>query len=1385
MRLITACLAFSMLGPGVLWGQAIVPLNLANTAPRNDDGSAGPIPLGIDGESGINFFGQSFTQVYVNTNGNLTFSYALSAYTPDGLATGVGQPIIAPFFADVDTNPGGSPIMYGNATVNGFPAFVVNYVNVAYYDAADKLNSFQVILLDRSDTGAGNFDIEFNYGSIQWETGSASGGEDGLGGYSAVVGYSNGLSGANDVYYQLPGSLVPGSFINGGPLALMTHSVGSVVPGRYVFQVRNGVVSTPPMGPGAGALTVTGADLGTIPAGAAFSASISVSGGTPPYAFSSPGGLPPGITVNGSQVAGTPTQPGSYSIGIQVTDSVGASGSANISFSVFGFTSGSLPPGIPLVPYLASVGVSGGTPPYAFSFSGLPSGLSGTSSGNIQGTVRAPVTAQVGVTATDSTGVSASETLPLTFAAPAPIAVPSQTLQAGQLATTYAQTLNATGGAPPYTFTLSSGSLPQGLTLRPGGTVEGIPAQTGTFSFGVRATDYTGGSAVGAVSVTIAPPPLTLMPSGGALASGVAKVDYPEQTIAASGGAGGYQFAVTAGSLPGGLSLSSGGMITGTAAASGTFNFTVTATDTNSATASGMFSIMVRASSTDLLLSTSSLNFSLTTGATALPAAEQVGVQSTVVSTAIPYSVSVSPSTANWFTVMPSSGTTPSTFSVTLNSAALALAASTTPYQATISVTCASSAPCAGNSQQVTVSLNVMSQPPMLNTPTLVSFSTPASGPTSSSQSAALQNTGGGTIGISSISCADSWCSVSGTPGSIGPGATVSLNVTANPMGLAAGYYRSTIRIVSSVGTNVVPVTLFITELSSMALEPAGAQFQVSPGGTPSGPQQNFLVSVASATPVSYTASVSSNATWLTLGSTSGMASAAQPGTVNYSFNTSVIAGLAPGVYYGTIQVTIPGLVNSPQVYEVVLNVVPATAPQQPRPTPAGVLFITSATSTPPAQTVSVATSSSAPEPFAITASTTSGGNWLTASPALGTASPGSPAVTQISVSPAGLQPGPYYGGVTFAFGTAGVRTVNVTLIVTAAGTSSHEVSHATPGCTATQLIPAETGLLGNFSAPVAWPTPLTVQLSDDCGNAVTNGQIVATFSNGDPPLPLALANPSSGFYAATWTPRNSAAQVSINARASAPGLPSVTQQIAGTVTPNAAPVLTSNSTLNVFNPQVGAALAPGTLVQIAGSGLSGTSSTAPAGMALPTTLNGTQVILGGIAVPLQSVSPTMLTAEVPFELMPGMQYQVLVSANGALTTPDQVQLSNASPGVSTSMAGLLTAYHLSGTPVSEAAPAAPGEALFLLAAGLGATSTPVPDGAVSPASPPATVSTMPSLTINGEQAMITFAGLEPGVVGIYQVNFVVPADAMNGDLTLVLSQAAVVGNSAVLPVHM
>jgi hypothetical protein len=199
----------------------------------NDDGSTGLVDVGFN----LNFFGNNWNKLYVNNNGNVTFTSPLGTYTPFGITAG-SLAMLAPFFADVDTRAG-AIVTYGASALGGRNVFGVNWINVGYFSyGIDKLNSFQLIITDRSDIVAGDFDFEFNYDKIQWETGGASGGSGGLGGTSASAGWTNGTG----TFYQFPGSLVNGAFLDGGPNALIAGSLNSNINGQYIFQVRNGQV---------------------------------------------------------------------------------------------------------------------------------------------------------------------------------------------------------------------------------------------------------------------------------------------------------------------------------------------------------------------------------------------------------------------------------------------------------------------------------------------------------------------------------------------------------------------------------------------------------------------------------------------------------------------------------------------------------------------------------------------------------------------------------------------------------------------------------------------------------------------------------------------------------------------------------------------------------------------------------------------------------------------------------------------------------------------------------------------------------------------------------------------------------------------------------------
>src|SRR4051812_35579849 len=154
----------------------------------NDDSSTGLIDVSSIFPSGLNFFGQTYTGLFINNNGGITFNEPRGTFTPDAITAATGNPEITPFFADVDTRGGaadptpggtsqGTDLVYLALDAEAHQA-VVTWDDVGYFaDHTDKLNAFQLVLQDTSAAGSpGDFDISFRYEDINWTTGDASGG---------------------------------------------------------------------------------------------------------------------------------------------------------------------------------------------------------------------------------------------------------------------------------------------------------------------------------------------------------------------------------------------------------------------------------------------------------------------------------------------------------------------------------------------------------------------------------------------------------------------------------------------------------------------------------------------------------------------------------------------------------------------------------------------------------------------------------------------------------------------------------------------------------------------------------------------------------------------------------------------------------------------------------------------------------------------------------------------------------------------------------------------------------------------------------------------------------------------------------------------------------
>ena len=611
---------------------------------------------------------------------------------------------------------------------------------------------------------------------------------------------------------------------------------------------------------------------GTI--GSAYSTSLIASGGTAPYTWSFvSGNIPAGLSLNTSTglLSGTPTTTGTGTFTVAVADSESPAQTKSVTLSIviapvsLAITTSSVSSGSIGSAYSSLLQANGGIAPYTWSITAgsLPAGLSlGATTGIISGTPTAIGTTNF--TATVADGENPAQTKSAAFSlviAPATLTITSSTLPSGTQSESYSQSVQATGGTAPYTWSISSGALPAGLSLAPAtGLISGTPTASGNFSIGVTVKDAGSPAQTTTATVTLsvvaAGTPLTI--NSTSLPGGIPNQTY-KATLSADGGTAPYTWSVTSGTLPSGLSLAKAtGVLSGTPTASSTTSLTFKVADSSSPAQTKTVTLSLVIAPVPLAITT-----------TAVPSGTQGSTYSTLVNA--------------------SGGTTPYAWSISSGSlpAGLTLGTTTGLISGTPTATGTSSftvtiTDAGSPAQTQSVKLSLVIAAPAPTTLTISTSSLP-SGTKGTSYSNALQAGGGTTPYAWSITggslpaglaLTPATGLISGTPTATG---TTSLTATVTDAGSPAQ--------TKSVNLSIVVAAAAPSALTISATLPSGT----------AGTAYSNPMTATGGTPA-YTWSITAGTlpTGLTLAATTGIISGTPSASGTYNFTATVTDSSSP-----------------------------------------------------------------------------------------------------------------------------------------------------------------------------------------------------------------------------------------------------------------------------------------------------------------------------------------------------------------------------------------------------------------------------------------------------------------------------------------------------------
>jgi uncharacterized protein (TIGR03437 family) len=686
-------------------------------------------------------------------------------------------------------------------------------------------------------------------------------------------------------------------------------------------------------------------------------------------------------------------------------------------------------------------------------------------------------------------------------------------------------------------------------------------------------------------------------------------------------------------------------------------------------------------------------------------------------------------------------------------------------------------------------------------------------GTTGGSQILSLSNKGGGTLNVNvaaSTVTGGSWLSVSRGQAAILGGTTAPFTITADPnkvvsesgsgIGTFFGQILFTTEAAGQIAT--VPVTMAVTSLPRISLSRAGLSFSALQGG-PAPPSEFVDIIDLGSRPVTWTAEVTTltGGNWLRISATGGTASPGLPFPLSASVAPSVLAASAPGPYYGSIVIrakdaeTGREAANSPQTVAVTLNLVNSTGFLRPAVRPLGLIFTADpGASNVAEQTVSIFNLSNAPVAYSSVAVTDDGGNWCTASPATGTIA--QTGTLGVGVNFTSLRTGSHACTLRILFADGSFQAVSISAVTTDTSISAA----AEPRTSADPRLAAPQPRVDNncnrlivnlrqpgadFSVTAFQSTPLEVEVRNNCNQPVNlgNGATPSVFFNNsdDKQNPSYVGN---GIYRGSWKPTN----VSRTAARTSVTIQVVVQSIEY---PNAADILVPGSVvLEIKNPTLisnivnsasytpDGQVSPCSWVAIFGENLGGAQVLASS-VPLQGRLGDTSALMASRRLPLLFVNSGQINAQIPCDVEPNTTQNLQVVRPDTQSETEQVVVADAQPAIYTinqqgfgqgAILGIVPDGSQIVADVSR--PVAAGDIVAIYCTGLGPVTPSVPEGTVGP-TPASTLVRPVAVTIGGKPAEVKFGGLTPGVVGLYQLNVVVPDGVPPGaEIPVVITMA-------------